>query len=100
MPDTKLTACFTKFPGCVAGPVIRQDPLDSYASRRIPGNGRPEELHGRFRRLIGEDRRVSHSRGIINANMQIFPAGAAATNPPGSRLSVSHTVDSAQTLDI
>ena len=100
VPDTKLPACFTKFTGCVAGTVIRQDPLDPYAACRIPGNGGPEKLYGRFRRFIREDCRVGHPRGVINANVQIFPAGTAAINLPGSRLSMSHTVDPAQTFNI
>ena len=100
VPDTKLPTCFTKFAGFVAGPIIRKDTLDPHAARRIPGDGKPEELHGRFRRLIREDGRVGHPRGVINANMQIFPAGTPATNLPGSRLSVPHTVNLSQTLDI
>ena len=75
MSDTKLSACFTKFTGFVAGSIIRQYPLDPHTALRIPGDGKPEELHGRFRCLIRQDRRAGHPRGVINANMQIFPAG-------------------------
>ena len=60
----------------------------------------PEEFHGRFGRLIRVDRRIGHPRSVINANMQIFPARPAAVNLPSPRLSVSHSVDPAQTLDI
>ena len=78
MPDTKLATGFSKFTGGVAGPIIRKNPFDPHAAHRIPGNGMPEELHGRFRRLVRVDRRVDHTRRVINANMPIFPAGAAA----------------------
>ena len=97
---TELTTGFTKFAGFAAGPVIRKDTLDLHALRRIPGNGMPEELHSGFRRLIRVDRCAGHPRSVINANMRIFPARTAAINLPRSRLSVSHTVDPAQTLDI
>ena len=100
MSDTKLSACFTKFTGFVAGSIIRQYPLDPHTALRIPGDGKPEELHGRFRCLIRQDRRAGHPRGVINANMQIFPAGTTAINLPSSRLSMPHTVDLAQTLNI
>lgn len=60
----------------------------------------PEEFHSRFRRLVRLDRRVGHTRSAIDANMQIFPAGATAIYLPGSRLSVSHAADPAQTRDI
>lgn len=75
IPDTDLPACFTKFAGFVAGPIIRKDTLDLHAPRRISVSDMPEEFHSRFRRLVRVDRCSGHTRSIISANMQIFPAG-------------------------
>ena len=62
VPDTELPTGFTKFTGCVAGTVIRQDTLDPYASCRISDNGRPEKLHGRFRRFIQAEKLSGNGR--------------------------------------
>ena len=97
---TELMTRFTNFAGFVAGPIIRKDTLDLHALRRIPGNGMPEEFLSRFRRLVRVDRCVGHTRSVINANMQIFPAGTATTNLTCSRFSVSHTVNLPQSLDV
>jgi hypothetical protein len=60
----------------ITAPVVGRDPLAGDAKSSEPGEREFEEGHGAFLALIGQDFGVGQPRGVIDADVETFPAEA------------------------
>lgn len=96
MPNTELTAGFPEFVWSVA-----VSTLSILMPQELTRQNRtPQKLDGGFDSFVWVNARTGCPGSIIHTDMQIFPAGTATRDLSRSRLSVSHAINLAQTLDI
>jgi hypothetical protein len=86
--------------GDVAGPVIRHDRLDGDAAALEPTDGTPEEAGGAGGSLIGKDLRVRHSSGVVDGDMDEFPADTSCLDRMVSVDTMTDAADPTQLLDV
>ena len=81
--------------------VVGHDPLDADAEAGEPGE-RPGEEAGVSGRLVGQDLGVGQARGVIDGDVQEFPADAALCCAPRAVAGdpVADAVDPAELLDV
>ena len=66
--------------GDVGWAVVGHHPLHRHAERREVRHGPLEEAHRRDRSLVGEHFDVGEAGGVIDADVHVLPAGAAAAD--------------------
>ena len=64
--------------GAVAGAVVGHDPGDDDAEARIVGQGGLQEGDRALLPLVGQDLGEGDARGVVEADVDELPAGAAA----------------------
>ena len=62
--------------------VIGHDPLDADTQPGPPRGGPAQEAAGRGISLVGQDLDVGGPRGVIDTDMDVFPANAPRARPP------------------
>src|SRR5262249_59340066 len=80
--------------------VVGHDALDGDAVPAEPGQRAGEERDGAVLALVGQHFAVGQARGIIDADVQIFPAGAAPGIAAIAGDAVSDRGDAAELLDV
>jgi hypothetical protein len=95
--------CAASLPPIVAAisrAIVGDDPLDSDAVAGKPGQRAFEKRHRAFLALVAQHLAVGQARGIINADVEVFPAGAAPAVAGIAGDAVANRLDAAELLDI
>lgn len=77
MLETERIAGFSEILGDVAGAVVGHNPCDGDAQAGVVTHGRAQERDGAFGLFIRKDVGESDARGVVDADMDVFPADAA-----------------------
>ena len=85
---------------CVGEGIVAHDALDAHAAGGEPAGGAGHKAGAGFAGLTGQDFGVGEPRGIVDGDVQIFPAAAALAPAAVTGHAVAGAVDAAELLGV